>query len=127
MVQHNRVIFAPGLFAPQLIKAEIGDDAVDPRIKRALEAEVADVPEGFQKCLLVDVFGIVLAAGQVQRQAQNLVLILAHQRVEGHARARLRLADQLHLLGAGLQALRRLAACAVPSRSAHRPRRSHTC
>ncbi len=104
---HHRVIFAPGLFAPQLVKAKIGDDPVNPRIKRAFEAEVSDVPESLQKRLLVNVFRIVLAAGQVQRQPQNLVLILPHKGVEGHPRAGLRLADQFHLLGADLLALLR--------------------
>ena len=39
----------------------------------------------------------LLGAGQVQRQPQNLLLILPHQRVKGRPRPRLRLADQLHL------------------------------
>jgi ribonuclease HI len=90
---------------PQLVQAEVGHNPVNPRIKRALEAEIPDIPVGLQKRLLVNVLGVVLAAGQVQRQPQHLVLILPHQRVKGRPRTRLRLANQLHLRRARLHPL----------------------
>ena len=123
---HNRVILAPGLLAPQLVKAQVGDDPVDPRIKGALESEVADVPEGLQKCFLVNVFRVMLTAGKVQGQPQHLVLILPDQRVEGRPRSGLRLADQLHLLRTDLLAIF-LSASLAPPGSAHCSCRSHPC
>src|SRR5437762_14897 len=105
MIYDHRLVFAPRLPAPELIQAQIGDNAINPRIERALEAEITDVAVGFQESFLVDILGVVLAAGQVQRQAKHLLLILLDQGVECHARPGLRFADKLGLRCSGLDAL----------------------
>src|SRR5437763_1850605 len=97
------MVFAAGLAAAELVRAEVGDDAVDPGIERALKAEVADVAISLEEGCLVDVFGVVLVAGEVQCEAQNLLFVLFDQGVKGDAAARLGLADQLRFRRARLQ------------------------
>src|SRR5580704_17599158 len=115
------MVFAASLLASQLIQAQVCDDPVNPCIKRTLKTEVADVSVSLQESFLVNILGVVLAPGQVQSQAQNLVLILPHQRIKGGPRTRLCFADELHLRSPRLQAL--LSALS----SVHRRGRSHTC
>src|SRR6185312_12199867 len=91
--------FTPRLAPPQLVKAQVGDDPVNPGVERALEAKIADVPVSLQKRFLVNVLSVVLRSSQVQSQPQHLVLVLPDQRVERRPRSRLCLADQLHFLG----------------------------
>ena len=128
-VHHHGVIFAAGFAPAQLVQAQIGDDPVNPGIKRALEAEVADIPVGLEEGLLVNILGIVLRTGQVQGQPQHLVFILAHQGVEGRAGTGLRLADQVHLVGAALHTApvpgSRRPRRVLPPCPAHCSRRSH--
>ena len=87
VVQHHCLILAAGLAAAQLVQAKIGHDPVDPGIKRALEAEISDIPECLQKGFLINILGVVLGSGQVQGQPKNLLLILAHQGVKRSTRA----------------------------------------
>src|SRR5579872_3086684 len=93
MIDEYCLVFFARLAPPQLIQTKVGDNAVNPRVERALEAEVSDIPEGLQKRFLIDILCVVLGAGEMQRQAQHLRFILTHQRVESHTRALLRLAN----------------------------------
>ncbi len=77
-----------------MIQAQIGHDAVDPCIKRTLEAEADQVAVGLEKGFLVDVLRVLFRGGQSQRQAQYRMVILAHQFLEGCTIAALRLAYQ---------------------------------
>ena len=57
------LVFATGFAAAKLIQAQICDDTVDPSVEGALKPEVSDVPVGLQEGFLVNVLGVVLAAG----------------------------------------------------------------
>ena len=46
-----------------MVEAEVGDDAVDPGVEGALEAEVAEVAISLEEGLLLDVLGILLGTG----------------------------------------------------------------
>jgi hypothetical protein len=65
-----------------MVQAEIGNNAINPGVKRALKTEVPDVPVGLQEGLLIDIVRVGVGAGQVQRQAQHGLVILAHQCLE---------------------------------------------
>ena len=45
-------VFPAGLPLAQMIEAEVGDDPVNPGIKRALEAEIPDMAIGLQEGFL---------------------------------------------------------------------------
>ena len=105
VIHDDGVIFAAGFFAAELVETEVGDDAVDPGIERALEAEVADVAVGFEEGFLVDIFRIAFRTGEMEGEAEDLVLVLADEGVKGYAGAGLRFADEFHLRGAGLGAI----------------------
>ena len=102
MVENDGLVFAARLAAAKLIKAEISHNPVDPGIERALETEVADIPERLEKGLLVNVFCIVLGTSKMQGQPEHLLLILANQCIECRPGARLGFANQGHFGGAGL-------------------------
>ena len=82
------------MFLAQVIQAEIGDDAIDPGVERALEAEARQIDVGAKKGFLIDVLTIFLRAGEMDRQAQHGAIILPHQFFEGGGVALLGFADQ---------------------------------
>src|ERR1700679_3164657 len=83
-----------------MIEAKISYDAVNPRIKRALEAEASDVLISLEEGVLINILRVVLGAGQVQRQPQHRLIVVAHQFLEGAAVAALRLADENRIVNA---------------------------
>jgi hypothetical protein len=94
-IGHGGRFFAARLAAAHGIERDIGDDTVEPGVKGALEAEVRKIPVGLEEGFLHDVLRIILRSGDVEGQAQDSLVMLPDQRIEGAARARLRLADQL--------------------------------
>src|SRR5260370_19296937 len=94
----NRRIFLSHLLLADLVQAQIGHDPVNPGVKRALEAEPADVLVSLQEGFLINVLGFVLRSGQVQRQPKHRLVVVAHQFLERGAAAALSLPPQLSLL-----------------------------
>src|SRR5262249_40765740 len=88
------VLFAR-LAAAQMVETKVGDDAVDPGVERALEAEVPEMAIRLQERFLVDVLRVGLRTGEVQRQAQDRVVVLADECLERGAVTALRRADQI--------------------------------
>ena len=83
-----------------MIQAEIGDDAVDPRVEGTLETEAAQIFVGLEEGLLINVLGVRFRSRQVQRQPQNRLIVMTHQHFEGRAVALLRLPDQARVVNA---------------------------
>ena len=97
----GRLIFGPRLAPPQLIEANVGDDAIEPGIKAALETESMEVAVDLQEGFLVDVARVLGTLHQVQRQPQHVAVVAAHQFLERMAGARLRLDHQTALVQLG--------------------------
>src|SRR5215469_15633557 len=56
------------LLAAQVITAQVSDDAIDPGIERALEAESSDIAVGAQKGFLINILGVFGRVRQVGSQ-----------------------------------------------------------
>src|SRR5258708_23384496 len=65
-IQLRRLVFGARLAAAQVVQAHVGDDAVEPGIEAALEAETVYVAINLEEGFLVDVSGILGALHQVQ-------------------------------------------------------------
>src|SRR5712692_1941093 len=85
---------ATRIFLSQVIEAEIGHNAIDPGVKRTLEAKARQVYVCPEKRLLINVLTILLRAGEMNGQAQNGAIVLPHQFFEGGGIALLGLADE---------------------------------
>ena len=83
-----------------MIETEICHDAVHPGVEGALEAEIAEMTIGLKKCFLVDVLGLSLRAGQMQREPQHRLVVLTHELFERSARAALRFAYEVGIVDA---------------------------
>src|SRR6266436_1571826 len=93
-------VFLPDLSLAEVIETEIGDDAVNPGVERALEAKTAYILVGLEEGLLEDVLGVMLGSGEVQGKPQYGLVVMANQFLEGGAIAALRLADQHRIVDA---------------------------
>src|SRR5216684_4216288 len=100
-IQLGWLVFGARLAAAQVIQADVGDDAVEPGIEAALEAETVEIAVDLEEGLLVDVPGVLGALHQVQRQAQDVPVEAAHQFLESRTAARLRFRDQGPLVDVG--------------------------
>src|ERR1700676_31309 len=88
------LIFGAGLPATQLVQANVGDDAVQPGIKAALETEPVEIAVNLQEGFLINVSGVLWPLHQVQRQPQDVAVVAAHQFLKRSAATRLRLCHQ---------------------------------
>ena len=68
-----------------MVEAQVGRDAVDPGVERALKAEVLQIPVSFEKGLLMDILRVLLRAGEPECQPQNRAVVLADQCVKRSA------------------------------------------
>src|SRR5207302_5737571 len=93
-IQLGRLVFGARLSAAQVVQANVGDDAVEPGIKAALEAEAVEIAVNLEEGFLVNVPGVLWPLHEVQRQAQDVPVEPAHQFLESRAAARLRFRDQ---------------------------------
>src|SRR5438477_9066791 len=74
----DRRIFFSHLLLPQVIEAEIGDDAVNPGIKRTLEAKTADVLVRLQERFLINVLGFRVRAGKMHSQPEHCLVVVPY-------------------------------------------------
>jgi len=100
-IQFGSLIFGARLTAAQVVQANVGDDAVEPGVKAALEAETVEIAVDLEECFLVDVAGVLGALHEIQRQAQNVPVEAAHQFLESSTTARLRFRNQGPLVEVG--------------------------
>jgi hypothetical protein len=97
----RRLIFGARLAATQVVEAYIGDDAVEPGVKAALEAEAMEIAVDLEESFLVNVPGVFRAFHQVQRQPENVAVKAANQLLESGPAACLRFCDQCSLVEVG--------------------------
>jgi hypothetical protein len=76
---HGRQIPISRRTLPQVIEAQVGYDAVDPGIERALKPEAADVYVGAEKSFLVDILAVFLRPGEMNRKAEHGPIVLPNQ------------------------------------------------
>ena len=81
-----------------MVETQIGNDAINPGIERALKAEAPNIYVGAQKGFLVDVLAIFLRSGEMNRQAENGPVVLADQFFESGGIAQLSSADELRVI-----------------------------
>src|SRR5947209_3554149 len=82
----------------KMIEAEIGDNAVDPRIKRALESKPRQFDISAQESFLVNILTILRRTGEANRHAENRSVILMNKLLEGCGIALLRSPNQLRVV-----------------------------
>ena len=82
------------LLAAQVIAAQVGDDALDPGIERALEAESSDIAVSAQKCFLINILRIFGRVRQVGSQPQDGAIVVSNKCFEGGSIALLRTTHQ---------------------------------
>ena len=85
-----------------MIEADVGDDAVRPGIKAALETEARQIPVNFQESFLVDVAGIFRPVQNVQGDSQDIAVVAVDQFFKGFAVPGLGAFNQGALFGLGL-------------------------
>src|SRR6266550_2614844 len=95
------LIFGARLSAAQMVQADVGDDAVEPGVEAALEAETVKIAVDLEECFLVDVPGVFGALHEIQSQAQDVPVEAAHQFLESRTTARLRFRNQGPLVEVG--------------------------
>ena len=82
-----------------MIEADVGDDAVRPGIKAALETEARQIFVNFQEGFLVDVAGIFGLAQNIEGDSQDIAVVAVDQLFKRFAVAALRAFDQGALFG----------------------------
>ncbi len=100
-IQLRRLVFGPRLAAPQVVQANVGDDTVQPGIKAALEAETVEIAVNLEEGFLINVPSILGAFHEIERQAQHVAVMAAHQFLESRAAARLCFRNQGPLVEVG--------------------------
>src|SRR5262249_51235134 len=95
------LIFWSRLTAPQVVQADVRDDAVKPGVKAALETEAMEIAIDFEKCFLVNVPGVLWTLHEVQRQAEDIAVIAADEFLKSSAVTGLRFHDKRPLVKLG--------------------------
>ena len=95
------VLFADLLLA-QVVEAEIGDDAVNPRVEGALKAKIANALVRLQERVLDDVLGIFAVLRDVLRDPKDVPVVAADQLFKSRVVTFLRRPYQRQLFANGL-------------------------
>jgi hypothetical protein len=93
-----------------MIETQIGDNAVDPGVERALKPEAANIYVSPEKSFLVNILAIFLRPSEMNRQAKHGPVVLPNQFFESSGVAELSPADELrviHTRGANLLSMLR--------------------
>src|SRR5258708_19257182 len=65
-IQFRRLIFRTRLSAAQVIQADVGDDAVEPGVKAALETKTMEIAVNLEESFLVDLPGVLGALHNIK-------------------------------------------------------------
>ena len=87
--------------APEVIKADIRDDPIDPRVESAFETKAVQIAINLKEGLLVNIARVFSAAQHIQREPQHLAVVALHEHLESGTIARLRALDQRSVIGCG--------------------------
>src|SRR5208337_3641156 len=96
----HRSVFLANIPFSQMIKAEVGNDAVDPGIERTLKPEATQILVGLEEGFLINILRVRLLPRQVQRQPQHRLIVMADEYLEGRTVTLLRLPDQTRIVNA---------------------------
>src|SRR5438445_2454513 len=88
--QFRSLIFGTRLAASEVVQTNVGNDAVEPGVKAALEAESVEIAVNLEECFLVNVPGVLGALHEIQRQTEHVAVVAAHQFLESCTAACLR-------------------------------------
>jgi hypothetical protein len=86
-----------------MIQANIRHDAVQPRIKAALESEAVKIFVCLQESFLINIAGVFRTARKIQRQTQNISIVPVHQFFKCGLVSLLGAFDQRTIIQAGAQ------------------------
>src|SRR4030081_3264371 len=75
----RRLILWPRLPEAQMLKAPVGEDAVQPSIKAAFKTESMQVAVDLQESFLINVARIFRPLHQIQRQPHNIPVITVNK------------------------------------------------
>jgi len=100
-IQFRSLILGTSLAAAQVVEANVGDNAVEPGVKAAFEAEAVKVAVDLKESLLIDVAGVFGPLHEVQGEAQNVAVETANEFLESATVTRLRLRHQCPLIKVG--------------------------
>src|SRR4051794_36142569 len=85
----------------QMVETEIGHDAVNPGVERALETEAIQVGVGAQKGFLEDILAILLRPGEMNGEPQDGAVILTNQFFESGRVSLLRFTNENGVIDPG--------------------------
>ena len=88
-----------------MIQTQIRYDPVNPRVKRTLKPEAADVLISFQERVLVNVLRVLFGSGEMEGEPQYRVVVVADEFLEGGAVTALCLADEHRVIDAAILSL----------------------
>src|ERR1700730_5777061 len=71
-VQFRGLVFGARLATAQMIEAHVGNDAVEPGVEAALEAETVKISVDFEESFLIDIAGVFGPLHQIQREPQDV-------------------------------------------------------
>lgn len=96
----GRFLFADFALAEE-VQAKVGDDAVEPGVEAAIEAEGVEIAMDAEEGLLVDIAGVLLGAQEVEGEAEDGLIVGVDELLEGELVARLRRSDECRFVRQG--------------------------
>src|SRR5262245_46024945 len=81
----RRLVSRAAASAPQVIEANVCDDAIHPGVKTALETKTREILVDFQEGFLVDVARILRPSQNIQRDAQDVAVVTMDKFFKGFA------------------------------------------
>src|SRR5215469_15483554 len=92
--QGSRILATKPLFA-KMVEAEVSHNAVNPRVKRALETEAWQFQKSAQESFLIDILTVLGRTGKMNRDAENRSVVLIDELFESRSIALLCGANEL--------------------------------
>jgi hypothetical protein len=74
----RRLVFGTRLAASQVIEANVGYNAVKPRVEAALEAKAMEIAIHLEEGFLINVTSIFRPLHQVKSKPENVAIVPAH-------------------------------------------------
>ena len=91
---------------PDMVDAQVYNDSVYPGVKRAFKPESIEVAIGAEKGLLVDILGVFLGTGNMQRKPEHSLIVISDQFLECGSVALLRPTNHFEVVNLGRTARR---------------------
>ncbi len=95
----RRLIFRAATAPPEMVEADVGDDAIHPGVETALEPKTGQIFVNFQEGFLVNVAGIFGSVQDIQSDSQDVAVVTMNQLLKRFAVATLRAFNQSSIIG----------------------------